>query len=155
MKFLLLIVPHCAGGCSMDSTKEWSIPRIQIYKVNKIWFLWSIFFCLSKLQLSRSLQCSSPHHFGYYWHMEDFRYTFLFVRVTPDSLWIRGESPALPMTATTPGGTQGNVCFTQRPEKGPEGTYVMWQLLIFCFFSLFSLHFFTWLSLGSACHSHH
>lgn len=110
MQFLLLIVPHCAGGCSMNSTKEWSMPRIQVYKVKKMWFPWSIFFYLSKLQLSHSLQCSSPHHSVYHWHMEDFRYTFLFVRVMPDSLWKRWESPAVPMIATTPGGTQGNVC---------------------------------------------
>lgn len=114
MQFLLLIVTHCAGGCSMDSRKEWFMPRIQVYKVNKIWFLWSIFSCLSKLQFSYSLQCSSPHHFGYHWHVEGFRYTFLFVRVIPGSSWKRRKSPAVPMTATTPGRTRGNANCTPR-----------------------------------------
>lgn len=109
MQFLLLIGTHCAGGCVMDSRKEWFMPRIQVYKVNKMWFLWSVFSCLSKLQFSHSLQCSSPHHFGYHWHVEGFRYAFLFVGVIPDSLWKRRESPAVPMTATAPGRTQGNV----------------------------------------------
>lgn len=114
MQFLLLIGTHCAGGCIMDSRKEWFMPRIQVYKVNKMWFLWSVFSCLSKLQFSHSLQCSSPHHFGCHWHVEGFRYAFLLVGVIPDSLWKRRESPAVPMTATAPGRTQGNVCCIPR-----------------------------------------
>lgn len=65
-------------------------------------------------QLSPSLQCSSPHHFRYHWHMEDFRYTFLFVGVKPGSSWTRGEGPAAPVTAATSGGTRAHVCCTPR-----------------------------------------
>lgn len=65
-------------------------------------------------QLSPSLQCSSPHHFRYHWHMEDFRYTYLFGGVKPGSSWTRGEGPAAPVTAATSGGTRAHVCCTPR-----------------------------------------
>lgn len=153
MQFLLLIVPQCAGGCSMNSTKEWSMPRIQVYKVNKIWFLWNIFFCLSKLQLSHSLQCSSLLSLGTtdIWRTSGILF-FLWCQTHCEK---EGKALQFPWLQPPQVGHKGTYAASQGCEKGPEGTYVMWPLLILCFISLFSLQFFMWLSLGSACHSHH
>lgn len=73
-------------------------------------------------QLSPSLQCSSPHHFRYHWHMEDFRYTFLFVGVKPGSSWTRGEALQPPRLQTPQVGHERTYAAPQGDETGPGGT---------------------------------
>lgn len=86
------------------------------YKVNKTWLLWGTSYLSKPSSPSSHPVCSVllPITLGTTGTRRTSGKTFLFVGVKPDSLWTRWESPAVPMAATTSGGTRVHVCCTLR-----------------------------------------
>lgn len=125
-QFLLLIVPHHAGRCCMNGTKEQSVPR-RAYEVDKSRLLWAITFGLSKLTTSSSHPACNvllPITLG----------TTGIQRILGGIFgilfflwgWTRGKKPCSPMTAMTSHGTWVHVCCTLRRWHRASGAERWW-----------------------------